>query len=240
MRIAICDDNEIQVQLLDEAVSACALLGDNQLEVDTYFSGDALISAVRAGADYSYIFLDIEMPGKTGLELYTELAESGAIVIFVSTHMEYLPEVFSLKPYGFLAKPYTQDTFDRTIRSAVKKLSEVRYFEYKDGRAEKAIPCADIIFFEAISHGLLMHTISRRIFLPRVLIDDVDFQLSDYGFFRCKRSHLVNLLHCIERNGSEIVFKNGYSSRSVNIAKRKLSDFDKQLISYKTGGKQEL
>ena len=66
MRIALCDDDWVQLRILHGAVSGCKLWHDTELEADGFASGTELLKAVRSGKEYEYIFLDIEMPGLSG------------------------------------------------------------------------------------------------------------------------------------------------------------------------------
>ena len=97
-----CDDERTQLRILGACVRACSVFGADELMLDTFLSGADLIRSIEAGATYSYIFLTSRCPGSPN---------------WTSTRSELLPEVFALRLYGFLLKPYDQDTFDRAIKS---------------------------------------------------------------------------------------------------------------------------
>lgn len=82
MRVAICDDEKIQLSITKTSVENA--YNSLDLIVDTYTSGAELLSAVDA-ANYDLIILDIEMPGLNGIETAKKLRkieDKTAIVFF--------------------------------------------------------------------------------------------------------------------------------------------------------------
>jgi len=240
MRIAICDDNWIQLQVLEDAARGCIHWRGERLTIDAFSSGDELLKSVNDGREYEYIFLDIEMPGKSGLDVYKELGfRPDTSIVFVSTHSELLPEAFELQPRGFLVKPYDQDTFNRAVKSVMAQRRETQYFRCTINGAEAAIPCAEIYYFEVKDHSLMVHsadTDGPKIVLNRLRLDTVEEQLTGCGFYRCNRSTLVNLRHCSIRAGTEVLMKPYCKTREIKLSESRVSDFDKALLTYKMGG----
>ena len=67
LKIAICDDSPYDVEILESAFDQ---LGNKRVEYDIYFSADELLTHIKENGDsYQMYILDIEMPGKNGLEL---------------------------------------------------------------------------------------------------------------------------------------------------------------------------
>ena len=237
MRIALCDDDRVQLDILEDAAKGCRLWRGKALEVDVFLSGAKLLNAVRSGRGYEYIFLDIEMPGLSGFDVYSKLGGlSEAPVIFVSTHIERLPEAFALRSHGFLAKPYDQDTFDRTVKSVIDQKVEKQFFQFARDGVQELMPCRDILLFTIQDYTLTMHSIKGgEIVLPRKRLDEVERELAGFGFFRCNRSTLVNLRYCSGRKGNILVGR--HIGDTIEISRRKLKEYEKQLIIYKMGDK---
>src|SRR5262250_1613370 len=55
------------------------------------------------------VFLDIQMPGKTGLELLTEIPAKGFEIIFVTAHNEYMLQALQYSAADYLLKPVDED-----------------------------------------------------------------------------------------------------------------------------------
>jgi two-component SAPR family response regulator len=89
-----------------------------ELEVTGAFTQPraALESAAESRPDA--VFLDIDMPGVSGLELALKIQAQcpGAIVIFVTAHAQYALEAFNAFPLDFLLKPVKEARLDKTVR----------------------------------------------------------------------------------------------------------------------------
>ena len=237
MNIAICDDDNVQLSILEEALHGCNRLDGKISNIDKFANGSDLLNAVKGGKQYEYIFLDIEMPEKSGFDIYDEIASESTAIVFVSTHFERLPEAFGYRPYGFLPKPYDQDMFDRTVISAENQKTRIQYYEcVVDGKKHK-IPCREIVYIAADNHDLLIFTSKDMYVVHRTSMNKVDQQMEKQDFFRCNRAHLVNLRYCIGRKGSIVIIEPNCSAEEIVIAKRRLAAFDDRVFKYKMGAR---
>ena len=119
MRIAICDDEKSVGQILEEKVKK--LLPD--AVVETYLSGDALISS---GCKPDILFLDIQMPGKDGMEIARIVRRNNKdmILIFVTAVEEYVFQAFDVGAFHYLVKPFSDDKFEEVVKRAIKTIRE--------------------------------------------------------------------------------------------------------------------
>ena len=110
MRIAICDDEKSMGQILEEKVKK--LLPD--AVVEKYLSGDDLISS---GFKPDILFMDIQMPGKDGMETARIVRRNNKdmILIFVTAVDEYVFQAFDVGAFHYLVKPFLDDKFDEGL-----------------------------------------------------------------------------------------------------------------------------
>ena len=230
MNIAICDDVPAQLDLLEDAIHKCSMLSCKNPPIDRFTDGYALLCATHSGKSYSFIFLDIQMPEISGLELYNKLANKDTSIVFVSTHIEYLPETHALHAPGFLPKPYSQDTFNRTVRSVLEQRAETEFYTYTKGGNEHKIPCKSICFFTVVDHYLYVHTIDSKSIIYGATLNDAEKQMAGFGFFRCNRTCLVNLRYCEDRRDNKVIFKSSSVKGDIRISRRRLQEFDTQCL----------
>lgn len=233
MNIAICDDIPVQLDLLERAISNCPIFDGKSLLIDRFYDGSSLLNTVKSGKSYYLIFLDIEMPSVSGLDIYSQLTNSSTSLVFVSVHTNYLPETHVLHAQGFLAKPYTQDTFDRTVKSAMLQRLETQFFKYYDVSGKKqTIPCRNITHFTVKDHYLYAYTIGEKVSLYGISLKETEKQLSGFGFYRCSKSNLVNLWYCNGRKDKFVVFKSYKMDAKISISRRKLREYDELILIY--------
>jgi DNA-binding LytR/AlgR family response regulator len=238
MRIALCDDNGDQLYVLRENAKRCVHWQNIALEIEEFTDGRKLIEAVRSGKEFEFIFLDIKMPGMSGFEVFARLtALCDSSIIFVSGHTEFLPEAYTIRSCGFLVKPYNHDTFDRTVKSVIDRKTETQLFRYIYEGAHVSIPCREVLLFSIKNYMLTMHcTDGEPIIITNKNLEAVEHELISNGFFRCSRSILVNLRHCANRIGNRLVIDNSSKySKKIEISRRRLKEYDKQLTLFKMG-----
>jgi len=234
LNIAICDDIPTQLDILDVAIRKCSIWKNEELSVDRFTDGNSLVNAVNSGMSYSFIFLDIQMPKISGLKVFNRLDKSDTAIVFVSTHIELLPEALALRPLGFLPKPYTQDVFDRTIKSVMIQRANKQYFTYFSDGKKNTIACTKISYFKVNSHYIYMHDMNgKTITIYGLTLRDVEDQLAKQGFFRCNKSLLVNLRFCEERMNNKIKLKVSEATDDITISRRNIKEYDKQYLIYK-------
>jgi two-component system LytT family response regulator len=122
VRVLIVDDEPLAQQRLTD------LLRSVRAEiVGTADSGDAAIAAIR-DLEPELVFLDVQMPGKTGLEVVREIgAERMPATIFVTAYDQFALKAFELAALDYLVKPFDDERFELAFERA-RRLIELRDF----------------------------------------------------------------------------------------------------------------
>ena len=100
MDIAICDDEKI----FREQIISYLLKYNNKFNIFEYYNGYDLLESEKI---FDIIFLDIEMDNINGMIVAEKLRERGvsSIIIFFTSHHEYVHDAFKVKAFRFLNKP---------------------------------------------------------------------------------------------------------------------------------------
>jgi DNA-binding LytR/AlgR family response regulator len=143
------------------------------------------------------IFLDIQMPKLTGIEFVKALAEP-PLIIFTTAYSEYALEGFELDVVDYLLKPIS---FARFLKSAEKAQSYLNaknkevsitqdfFFIKCNGKIEK-IMMADVIFIEAMSNYVIIHTKQKK-YISYLTFSGIEEQLPTDLFVRIHKSYIV-------------------------------------------------
>ena len=113
MRIAICDDNSMDLKAMREVFRRVA----PAYTLDSFSDSRKLLDTIAGGTSYDLLFLDILMPGITGMELAREVGRIAPDmpVVFLTDSDAYAVEAFSVKALrsGRWRTPSTRRTHTR-------------------------------------------------------------------------------------------------------------------------------
>ncbi len=148
------------------------------------------------------IFLDINMPGKSGLELVEEISAIPDVV-FVTAYDEHAIKAFELNAFDYLLKPVEPQRLNETIKklsikeSVVKAefngpLDENELIFIKDGDRCWFVKLADIRLFESEGNYVRVYFDNNKPLILRSL-NNLETRLNERQFFRASRKHIVNL-----------------------------------------------
>jgi len=210
VRIAICDDEKI---CRDSIAGYIAQFDADGLEmtVTEFGSGEEIIRAYESGQTYDVVFLDVEMPGASGVDAGRTIRETdaGALLIFVTGHTKYVPEAFRLQSFQFLVKPLEQKVFIKEFTRAVQTYKKMKS-KYKivcKGN-EITLEIKDIIHIETSGRHLKAVTANAAYeYWGNISAEEKRFAPCD--FVRCHRAYLVNMHYIRNLNKNLFVLSNG-------------------------------
>jgi len=190
------------------------------------------------------LFLDIQMPGKTGFELLESL-DTVPDVVFTTAYDEYALQAFDFNALDYLLKPIEPDRLKETITKLInrpKKEEEVitqtdqklgpqdRVF-VKDGDKCWFVKLENIRLFESDGNYIKIYFDNFKPMIHKSL-NALDEKLDDRSFFRASRKHIINLtwVESIESwfNGGLMVVLRG--GDKVEVSRRQAARF-KEMMS---------
>ena len=193
------------------------------------------------------IFLDIQMPGKTGFDLLGEL-EKAPKVIFTTAFDEFALKAFEVNALDYLLKPIDPNRLSDAIQKlqtelALEKtsllggsvrgpLTEADQVFVKDGEKCWFVKLAEIRLFESVGNYAKVYFSTHK---PLILksLNALEDRLDEHVFFRANRKHIINL-HWIEKiepyfNGGLLVELKG--GEKIEISRRQTVKF-KEMMSF--------
>lgn len=192
------------------------------------------------------VFLDIQMPGKTGLELLTELAPKDFEVVFVTAYNEYMLQALQFSAVDYLLKPVDEDRLIEAVQRVEKRLEEGRKEEQstallhnlqKVGKPSEMRLCLptfkgflivkleEIIYCEAERSYTVFHLDDGKTIMVSKPLLDYDSLLKDTTFLRVHKSFLVNLMHVREYQRGEGGFIIMSNKAEIEVSRRKKDVF---------------
>lgn len=207
MRIAICDDEEMELKRTKDTLESSYKSLD--LLIDIFLDGKKLIQRFDT-MYYDLVILDIEMPGMNGIETAKALRSVGdkTAIVFLTSHVEYALKGYEVNALRYLTKPATIVQLLEIITYLIEQKKQMKKLLLKSNEDMILVTVSDILYLEARNQDIRIVTAEQE-YMRRYNLRDYEQELSGYNFVRNHRSYLINLAHISKISGKEIVMDNG-------------------------------
>jgi DNA-binding LytR/AlgR family response regulator len=211
----IVEDELPAVKILENYISK---FGDIEVGSVHHNAMDAILELQKN--TYDLLFLDIQLPSISGIQMLNSLVNYPAVVI-TTAHREYALEGYALEVVDYLLKPIAFERFTKTI-AKVYKTKEKKYVEptveasphdsllsdpfiyVRSEREHVKILLKDILYVESIKNHVKIYTIDQCIVSMMSLSHTAD-KLPDKNFLRIHRSYIISLRHVSKFNQIGVV-----------------------------------
>lgn len=202
---------------VDDEPLALALLQDNIRQISSLELVASCSTAMEAlgilnQTEVDLIFLDIQMPGLTGLQLLQSLAVR-PMVILITAYEKYALEGFNLDVIDYLVKPVPFERFLKACNKAIdyyrlkknvpgEPISWPEYFFVNAEYGLVKIVFSEIRLIEGLKDYLKIHIGDTKPLIIRMSLKSIEEKLPPGKFFRIHKSYIISLSHitAIRRN----------------------------------------
>lgn len=215
LNVAIIDDEKHAIDTL-----MYDLREYHSHEVEIIFSTTNPVAGVKKlrSAKPDLLFLDVNMPGLSGLDLVQLIDDLSIQVVFTTAHTEFAIKAVETIASGYLLKPVNPDDLQRII-DKVKSLKQTKAGEQSgtgkipvpDADGIELIPWDEIIFCKSDSNYCELNLSGDRKIMASKTLKYFETNLPSHLFVRVHKSYLVNLQHIkkyLKRDGGELVMSN--------------------------------
>jgi two-component system LytT family response regulator len=200
MRCIAIDDEPLALELLEDNISKIPFLQlvaacDNALEAMKILQKESV----------DLIFLDIQMPGLTGLQFIQTLTVK-PMIILITAYEKFALEGFNLDVTDYLVKPVSMDRFVKACAKA-QQMYELKenarnpaalpgpgYFFVNVDYSLVKVTFADIVYVEGLKDYIKIHLKSTpRPLVTRMPMKTIEEQLPPGGFIRIHKSYIISV-----------------------------------------------
>lgn len=232
MRIVFCDDDPgILAQLQKYVKEFFEKQGGLQPDYAVYKTGDALI---RTETRTDIAFLDVEMPGVSGIHAGAKLKEKNPrIKIFIVTaYPDYLDEAMRFQVFRYLSKPIDKNRLFRNLKDAV--------YSYSIESCEFPISTSEGVFIRRSEEIICVETSQRKTIVYTTDGNFVSNKNIEYWrqtltlscFFSTHRSFIVNMRFVYSINKDTVILRNRSQNFEVYLSRRKYTQFKDTYLMY--------
>jgi len=235
-RIAICDDEGLFIEELEQLISGYMMKKGFVFEIDTYSSGAALIELGMEVIQYTVVFLDINMETVNGIMAAEEIRKISreVFIVFVTAYVDYSLEGYRLDVVRYLLKGSAnfRGRVNECLDAIIDKMNysvKKREFDFKEGRKEVSLE--RLLYIESKLHKLEFHVMEDTIktYTMYETLNIFENRLSENDFIRIHQSYLVNIKHIKNVVRYKAILTNGIE---LSIPKVRYTDVKKRFIAY--------
>lgn len=198
IKIAFCDDELSVLNELLILLDKYCVERNQEIDYITYHSPLDLLAEIERGKRFDILFLDVLMPGETGIDAAAEIRsyDNNVKIIFLTSSSEFAVQSYTVGAYFYQLKPIWEESFfhlmDSAISACEKEQTNSLILRCKSGITR--IELRHLEYCQVIHRTLFIHLTNGKVLESIGSLDDLSKQLEPYGgFFRPHRSYLVNL-----------------------------------------------
>lgn len=210
MRIAICDDEEAQRNLLVRYVHEWSEMRQIPAQIETYANGEGFWFIWEEEKNFDLLILDIEMGEMSGIELAMKLREQNQDIpiLFVTGYESYMAMGYEVSALHYLVKPVQKEKFFSVLDKALQKQPPEEKLFFQTDRGAISLPVSELWYIEAQGHTCRLHT-RDYCYTVHMGISELKKELADQSsFIFCHRSYIVNLTHVAAIEKTELLLDN--------------------------------
>lgn len=178
------------------------------------FNNAVSASAFLKAHQVDLVFLDIQMPGITGMEFAREIPKE-TLVVFTTAYAEYALESYEIDAIDYLLKPIDPQRFRKAVTKAVSYHSLLQqeekegvepgldYFFVKSDRRYFKVNYADILFIEGLKDYVVLQMAEQRL-ITKLNLKTVHDLLPKEDFLRISKSYIVNTRHISSFDNNDV------------------------------------
>jgi two-component system LytT family response regulator len=216
LRCIVIDDEDHAVNGIKSYINKL----DNLQLLQVYTDPLQALTEISAGTNVDIIFMDVDMPLITGLELSKAIRHKTSKLIFTTSHSKYAYEAFEMQANAYLLKPYTFARFAETINRLFPQVAHLPNLNIKhdqdyffirnknDNNNLIKVRYASIVAVESLQNYVRIYTNEETI-VSYIGLSEIKVILENHSnFAQAHRSFIVSKNHIEKVEGTALKMTN--------------------------------
>lgn len=200
MKIAICDDSELDALAARKVIRNTLNNLNQEAEIEYYLNAeDVQNKLLKRKESLDLLILDIDMPGVSGLELAEKLRASNLrlLIIFLSNHEEFVFKAIEFQPFRYIRKIRLETEMPVAIRSVVKVIAANSDLQITLDTDEGSIRImmSEIMYYETEKRKVSVILKNGKKLTVNKNITEMQEHIQNEKFIMIHRSCVVNVDH---------------------------------------------
>ncbi|MDY3000180.1 LytTR family DNA-binding domain-containing protein [Romboutsia timonensis] len=221
INIGICDDELLYRIKIKDILKELLRLYAINYNIYEFSSGEELLN--NYPKDLDILIMDIQMKIVNGMDTAKKIREfdQNLEIIFMTSFSEFMQEGYEVKAYRYILKPINERKISKNILPCIDEVMKKKknYLSINVKNYIDRIKIDSIVYIETARPNILIYT-HDNMYTTKMTISKIEKILSEYGFFRCHNSYIVNLKLIESMNGNTVVVK----GKNIPISKYRVKD----------------
>lgn len=248
MKLAICDDDEREINALREQLADYQRSHANDTIVYKTYVNQQLLLREWDAEHFDAAILDIMMPGMSGIELGKTIKEKwpDSVVVFLTSSNEFALDAYGIHAERYIMKPIRQDTLFEALDYIYRtKNRAVRTYAVKTSKGTIVLRQDQIMFVEMDSRKMNIHTVDEQqitsIYLRGTFYGSVEELLDSRKFVITHKSFVVNMEYIKSYSTSSVLLKSPVSKKeyTVPISRHNALDVRQNYLQFMARGRED-
>ncbi len=198
--LLLCDDMEEDLDILEWYINR--ILENKHITYTCHRATSGLEAvAMYEKQKYDVIFMDISMPGISGIETAKKIFEinSNAIITYVTSFTDYAVKAYEQFAFQYLIKPIDENRLKLVLDKAIEKIekdiayeNDKNFFEIRNNNKKIKIFNMQVIYFEKEDNYINIHMGNKEIERLRMPLKELEKIIDMNLYLRCHNGFIVN------------------------------------------------
>lgn len=235
IRIVLCDDNPLELQLFREKVETCVskYFPEESVTIKTFISSVELEYVLEHKDVADIYILDVDMPGLDGFNLAKIIRDrnAGSVIFFVTAHMEMADQGYQVQALRYINKNGNMELLDKAVIAAVQEYqkNQEKYILVSYDRNYYRIALSQILYVQISNRELTIYTRTTEAIRDMRGIKELYNEMQDSRFLFIDRGTFVNADYVKKIEGNDIIMQDGCR---LSISRRLLKSVKEAIAAY--------
>ena len=229
-KLALIEDEEkmrtIIVKILNQAVDE-----EQSLQIDVYKDAESFLSSEK---NYDVLVSDIELPGKSGMELGRILKKENRKLwlVFLTAYAEFAADSYVLDAYQYILKRDMKERLPIILNQLIneKRQAEKEFLWIGNVTDQKKIYYRDIVYIVKLKGQKYTEFVTKKnVYKERISLWQVEEQINHPAFVSVGRSWIININHIARIRSDEIYLENG---EIIRVSRDQIQEVKKKITKY--------
>ena len=236
LSIAICDDQQDSLETIEEELHRSSKNLNVEIETHLYTDGNDMLELMKKNKDYfDVVFLDIDMPKISGLDVAAKMRSINQeiLLVFISAHEQYVFDSIDYSPVKYIRKLKMHDEIELALKKANKCINSrnTKTIIIKTDDGEICLRHDDIMYFEMYRRRITVYINNGKAIelKERKTIKSLYEELDDEDFVQIHSGGIVNVKYIYEYSGYSITLDN---ETKLVVSRSRLKEVKEQMARY--------